>query len=160
MNIDAGGRYDFDFLIGKWKVRNRRLAERLKDSTDWQEFPANLEVRPILGGLGNADTFSADFPDGKKLEGTTVRVFNPKTQRWSLYWVDNRTCELQTPVVGKFIGSRGEFFANETFNGTPILVRFVWVKMPPMAAHWEQAFSVDAGKTWETNWQMEFVRDE
>jgi hypothetical protein len=27
------------------------------------------------------------------------------------------------------------------------------------SARWEQAFSADGGKIWETNWIMEFVRN-
>ena len=37
-------------------------------------------------------------------------------------------------------------------------MRFVW-KADPIAPRWEQFFSVDAGKTWESNWVMEFTRD-
>jgi len=157
---DSDGREDFNFLIGKWEVHNRRLVKRLDNCSDWQEFPATLKVHSILGGLGNFDEFSADYPDGKPLEGTTVRIFNPKAQTWSLHWVDNRTCQLQASIVGRFAGNRGEFFGDETFDGKPIRVRFVWVKTTPLSAHWEQAFSVDAGKTWETNWEMDFVRQE
>ena len=36
---DDGAR-DFDFLTGRWKVHNRRLCERLKGSTEWEEFEA------------------------------------------------------------------------------------------------------------------------
>ena len=31
---------DFDFLFGKWKIRNRKLRTRLKNSTEWTEFEA------------------------------------------------------------------------------------------------------------------------
>ena len=40
----------------------------------------------------------------------------------------------------------------------PIRVRFTWSKMTPASAHWEQAFSPDGGKTWETNWIMDMQR--
>ena len=48
---DTAGTRDFDFLIGRWKVRNRRLKERLKGSNAWEEFDATLEVRSILEGV-------------------------------------------------------------------------------------------------------------
>lgn len=152
------GRHDFDFLFGTWSVQNRRLARRLQGSTDWQSFEAREEVWPVLGGLGNMDRFQAIFPDGRPLEGMTLRFFDPSAQTWSLYWVDDRSGQLQPPLVGRFKGSRGEFFGEDTFDGRPIRVRFIWQVVSPTEAHWEQAFSVDAGRTWETNWTMRMTR--
>jgi hypothetical protein len=37
-------------------------------------------------------------------------------------------------------------------NGRAILVRFVISDVTPDSCHFEQAFSDDGGKTWETNW--------
>jgi hypothetical protein len=37
-------------------------------------------------------------------------------------------------------------------------VRFVWSQITATSARWEQAYSPEAGKTWETNWTMEFCR--
>jgi hypothetical protein len=39
-----------------------------------------------------------------------------------------------------------------------VTVRFLWTRAGGGAAHWEQAFSVDAGRTWEVNWTMAFER--
>jgi hypothetical protein len=52
--------HDFDFLFGRWKVHNRRLKERLAGSSEWEEFDALQECRPILGGMGNQDEFVTD----------------------------------------------------------------------------------------------------
>ena len=60
-------------------------------------------------------------------------------------------------VVGGFKNDVGTFYAEDTFNGKPIRVRFLWTNLATKP-HWEQAFSDDGGKTWETNWIMEFVR--
>ena len=38
MQTENDGRNDFDFLVGNWKMRHRRLKERLKGSTEWEEF--------------------------------------------------------------------------------------------------------------------------
>ncbi|MDX1388252.1 MAG: hypothetical protein R3344_03630 [Acidobacteriota bacterium] len=153
------GARDFDFLLGDWKIHNRRLTERLVGADTWDEFEATLSVRSILGGLGNVDEFRANW-NGKEVEASTLRVFNPSTAEWSLYWVDNLTAVVQPPVVGRFREGRGEFFAHDTHDGIAVLVRFIWSGISRMSAKWEQAFSTDEGKSWETNWTMEFTRIE
>ena len=55
MQMENDGRNDFDFLLGTWKVHHRTLAERLKGSTDWEEFDGDTVDRKILNGLGNMD---------------------------------------------------------------------------------------------------------
>jgi hypothetical protein len=49
----------------------------------------------------------------------------------------------------------GTFLAEDSLDGTPILVRFVW-DARATSPTWEQAFSADRGATWETNWRMTF----
>jgi len=159
MNEQTDGRHDFDFLFGNWRVDSRRLARRLQKCTEWQNLQAKNETRPVLGGLGNIDKFTATFPNGKPIEGMTLRFFDPQTKLWSIYWVDNWTCQLQPPVIGRFEGDRGEFYGDDTFKDKPIRVRFTWVKNGLGSAHWEQAFSEDGGKTWETNWEWEITRE-
>ncbi len=64
----------------------------------------------------------------------------------------------QNPVVGRFNGSIGEFFADDAFDGKKIRVRYTWTVRDKNNVQWAQAFSPDAGKSWETNWVMEFRR--
>ncbi len=151
------GAHDFDFFLGEWKTHNRRLKERLKGSKDWEEFEATDSVIPILDGLGDFDQYKATF-HGKKLEGMTLRLFNPATGEWSLYWASNLQSVLDKPMVGHFSGGKGEFYADDELDGKPIKVRFLWTDMTQNSAHWEQAFSADGGKTWETNWIMDMTR--
>ena len=151
------GARDFDFFLGEWKTHNRRLKERLKGSNEWEEFEATDSVKPILGGLGNFDEFKTVFR-GQPLEGVTLRLFDPATGEWSLYWADSREGVLQKPLVGRFTGGKGEFFADDEHEGTKIKVRFLWSHQGNDSAHWEQAFSTDGGKSWETNWTMDMTR--
>jgi hypothetical protein len=39
-------------------------------------------------------------------------------------------------------------------------VRYLWEVRSPKECHWEQAFSTDEGKTWETNWTIDSTRME
>src|SRR6185503_529368 len=148
---------DFDFLIGKWNIRNSRLKERLAGSTDWEEFDATSDAQLLPGSLGNMDVYSADaWRPG--FIGFTTRIYDPKAERWSIYWVDNARFAVDPPVVGSFCDGVGIFEGDDQHEGTPVRVRFTWTHPTPSTARWEQAFSADGGATWETNWIMNMAR--
>lgn len=46
---------DFDFIIGHWLVRHRRLEARLRGCTEWYEFEGRSTTHKILGGFGNVE---------------------------------------------------------------------------------------------------------
>ena len=154
---ESDGSHDFDFLLGRWHVQNRRLLLRLKGSDEWEQFDATLEVRSILGGLGNIDEFVTD-QWGPRFVGMSLRLYNPQTRLWSIYWVDNRAGVLLPPVVGSFTNGAGRFEGPEEHDSQPVIARFTWSEITGSNAHWEQAFSPDSGRTWETNWIMQFHR--
>src|SRR5262249_897448 len=125
---------------------------------EWYEFDSTIVARPVWGGKANMDEFEGDAPTGH-IEGMTIRTYNPKTHEWSLYWANQANGEISMPpTVGKFVNGRGEFFDMENWNGRTILVRYTWLVPTANTTHWEQAFSVDGGKTWETNWVIEAER--
>lgn len=147
---------DFDFLFGSWSVRNRYLVGRLRGSSEWIEFPAAAQAWPLLDGMGNVDTYAA-VRDGQVVHGTTLRLFDPQTREWSLYWADTiRAGVLYPPMIGRFDGDTGTFFGDEEVDGQRVQCRFLWTRGD--SPRWEQAFSNDGGRTWETNWIMEFTR--
>jgi hypothetical protein len=151
------GQKDFDFLIGTWKVHNRRLRERLKGSTTWDEFEATVVARHLWGGLANVDEYDGAGPAGR-IQGMTLRLYDPRSRQWSLYWANAANGRLDVPMVGSFENGRGEFYDQELFEGRSIFVRFIWSDITPASCRWAQAFSADGGKTWETNWVMDFTR--
>lgn len=149
---------DFDFLVGHWTVRHRRLKERLASCTEWEEFGGTCSLRPILDGQANVDDNLLDMPSGT-YRAASIRAYDPATRRWSIWWLDSRhPHDLGTPVVGAFKDGTGTFFADDVLNGQPIRVRFLWTDITPSSARWQQAFSNDGGATWETNWIMDFQR--
>lgn len=150
------GSHDFDFWFGRWHVGNERLKQRLANSTDWERFEATMECRPILDGLGNIDDFVTGWSGG--YVGMTLRLYDVARREWSLYWSSNRTGVLEPPVVGHFENGVGTFFGRDVHEGKPVLVRFLWSQISRDGALWQQAFSVDEGKTWETNWIMHMTR--
>lgn len=156
--VASDGARDFDFLMGRWKVHNRRLRERLRGSTEWDEFAATNVSRPLPGGLGNQDEYRTDHWPG--FIGMALRLFDPATKRWAIYWADSVRGILEPPVFGGFRDGTGMFEGVDTFEGRPIRVRFIWSRVHTGAPRWEQAFSDDDGRTWETNWTMDFARAE
>ncbi|MFC7583027.1 hypothetical protein ACFQYP_03885 [Nonomuraea antimicrobica] len=147
---------DFDFLAGHWNVANRRLIKPLSGSAEWEEFPGFSVATRHFGGAASFDEI--EFPT-KGFNGLTVRVFNEETRQWSIYWGSSATGALDTsPMVGAFDGNRGEFRGEEVCAGRRVPCRFVWTVIGPDSARWEQAFSDDGGRTWETNWTMDLTR--
>jgi hypothetical protein len=145
---------DFDFLVGKWKMHNRHLNKRLENCKDWTEFDSFSENSKILGDTADMDIYSTtEFPgqEGKRFEGLTLRLFNPKTRLWSLYWVASNSGVMDPPVVGSFENNVGHFFCRDTFKGKPIIMMFRWDARNKNRPAWGQAFSADNGKTWEWN---------
>ena len=49
---------DFDFFVGSWEARNRRLTKPLADCDVWDEFGSTSECWSVFGGAGNIDELS------------------------------------------------------------------------------------------------------
>jgi hypothetical protein len=152
---------DFDFYTGIWDITNRRRSDFLEETsfieeaTEWEEFPAVSRASRHFEGGANFDEI--EFPT-RGFGGLTLRLYDPERDEWSLYWVNSRTGKLTSPIVGRFVDGRGEFYGDDTVAGRDVRVRFIWSGITATSAHWEQAFSVDGGKTWLTNWIMESTR--
>lgn len=145
------GQRDFDFEFGSWRTHVRRLRNPLSGSTDWVDYEGTSVVHPLLGGRANLVELSIAGAAGR-IEGVSLRLYNPETKRWSLHYAGIASGALTAPVVGAFESGRGEFFGEDTLNGRPIRVRFVISDIDAHSARFEQAFSADGGRTWEVNW--------
>lgn len=148
---------DFDFYIGKWRIKNRKLKSRLTNCNEWIEFEATQTDYKALNGLANMDHFYATL-NGKPFEGMTVRLFDPKTRLWSIYWADSNTGRLDKPVVGSFEKNIGLFYTTDVHEGKEIIMLFQWDKTDKDNPVWSQAYSADKGLSWEWNWHMYMSR--
>ena len=154
----AAHAHDWDWLVGKWNVKHRRLKGRLEGSTTWEVFDGSCEMRRMLDGFGNVDDNVLELPGGT-YRAMGIRAFDPATRRWAIWWLDSRTpAVIEPPVFGAFKNGIGTFMGDDTFKGKPVKVRFQWSEITARSALWEQAFSPDGGHTWETNWVMRFER--
>jgi hypothetical protein len=152
---------NFNFLIGKWNVINKRLKERLNNSNEWITFSAQMETKSILNGLALMDEMKTDY-FGEEFIGLSIRMLNPKSNEWTIYWADTANPELflKEQVSGKFNNGIGEFYGKEIFNGKEVKLRFVWKKELANTAQWEQAYFDEKNDSWEINWTMTFTNIE
>lgn len=143
--------HDFDYLVGNWKLHNRRLKSRLTGSHEWTDrFESRVEMRQILNGVGNIDKYTENM-DGKPYEGVALRLFDKRTRLWRIYWADSNSGYLDAGLAGSFENNVGHFFARDKYRGRDIICVFRWDVRNPELPIWSQAFSVDEGKTWEWN---------
>ena len=152
------GQHDFDFEIGRWKTHLKRLARPLSGSSTWVEYNGTTVVKKVWEGRANLVELEVDGPAGH-IEGLSLRLYNPIARQWSLNFSNSKLGTLSTPTIGEFKDSRGEFYGQDTLaDGRAILVRFVITCASPDHCHFEQAFSDDGAKSWETNWIADDTR--
>jgi hypothetical protein len=151
------GQHDFDFVIGAWKTHVSRLVHPLTGEGKWIVFDGDVVTRKVWNGLANLEEIDVDEPTGRN-QHLTLRLYNPQTHEWSLNGTNINDGVLDPPLIGKFENGRGEFFDHEQFKGRTIMVRDVFSAITANSHHFEQSFSTDEGKTWETNWIATLTR--
>jgi len=157
------GSHDFDFLYGTWLMHNWRQRKPLSGSQIWATFDATDKCEPLPGGLGNEDVMRTDQFFKKGFVGLTIRLYDPATGLWKLYWVDNMNShgDAGQPNIGKFNGNVGIFDEKLTYHGKPTIDRYTWTKFgkgAKVAAHFEESMSQDGGKTWEVIFKNDLIR--
>ena len=142
---------DFDWEIGAWQTHVRVLAAPLTGSDEWVEFDGTTVVTAASAGRANLAELDIAGPGGR-IEGLSLRLYEPASGQWSINWVNARNGLLTAPVTGAFRDGRGEFYGEDRIGGRMVLVRFVIDDVTDDSARFEQAYSVDGGRTWEVNW--------
>lgn len=153
-NVRSGA-HDFDFEFGNWRVHHRTK----RPSGEWVEFDGTSSDRGLNDGSSNVEENTFHRPGGDT-QGIALRTYDSKTASWAIWWVDSRDphAALDPPVKGRFVDGIGTFYSDGLINGKQTRTRYTWSHITPTSARWEQAFSQDEGKTWDTNWIMEFKR--
>jgi hypothetical protein len=150
----------FDFEVGTWNVRMRRrtLDADLRPVDDWEAFDATVEMRQIMGGLGNVEDVTMYTARGV-MRAAGSRFYNPRTKEWHIYWSREGDGVWQPPMVGGFAVENGMLIVNdELYEGKPVRTCYMWRDVHTERPYWEQNFSNDGGTTWTCNWTMEFSR--
>src|SRR5262249_52452816 len=100
MDTAHDGQKDFDFLIGSWKVRNRRPRPRPGGARGWHESEAPVTARPVGGALAKGDEWGA-LPPWGPTGGLTVRLYDPPPRQWRLHWANRANGIFDAPMVGR-----------------------------------------------------------
>lgn len=154
----ASHQHDFDFEFGRWHAVLKRLVHPLSGSHQWTTYSGTSSIRGLWGGRGNVGEFDVSGKAGH-IVGSSIRIYNPQTHLWSIYWANADGAPITTPMIGNFHDGRGEFYDHETFANKQIRARFIFSNLTKDSFRLEQSFSADDGKTWEANWITDFTRD-
>ena len=147
------GQHNFDWEFGTWSTRVRVLRNPLSGETpEWATYEGTSVVKPLMGGRANFVELSVKGSAGA-IEGGALRLYNPRAQQWSLNYASLSNGLLTAPLFGAFDrNGRGVFVGQDQVDGRTILVRFVITRPSAETARFEQSYSADGGRTWETNW--------
>ena len=146
------GEHDFDWEIGTWRTSVRVLADPLSDTEDqWLRFKGTSVVKQLLDQRANVVELDVSGPAGR-IQALNFRLYESGTDRWSSTFANLRDGLITPSVYGTFDHGVATFYGKDQLGGRPIDVRFVITRRGPDRARFEQAYSDDAGETWETNW--------
>lgn len=153
----ADGRHDFDFNLGVWKTHIARVLHPFSGSTESVEINGTVTVRKVWDGRAQLEEIEADGPKGH-WESLTLFLYNPQSHQWTVNFANSSDGTLSEPAIGEFRNGRGEFYDQEMINGKATLVRVVWSDITRDGHRFEQAFSRDGGRTWESNFSAMLSR--
>ena len=126
---------DFDFLIGEWTVRHRRLKRRLASDSEWIEFAGPASVHRRSAGWGNLDECEIAACQARirgRRCGCSIRG-PPSGPHGG--WTAGTLPD--PPMIGTFENGRGLFYGDDTFESTPGSLHLT--SPPDDQCRWEQA---------------------
>jgi len=146
----------FDFWLGEWDVKLRTL----QGDNSWEDSrTARAKIYRILDGRAILELWD-ETRAANPIRGYSLRFFDPAKEKWRLFlnWpAINRSGT--TTLSGTFRHGRGEFYSSQTSaDGITTLSRYTFSDISSDRLRWDDGFSDDGGRTWRSNWIMEFSR--
>ena len=99
------GQHDFDWEIGTWKTRLKRLKGPLTGSTTWLEYEGTTVVSKVWEGRANLVELQVQGPAGA-IEALSLRLYNPESRQWSLNFSNSRTGTRLSAGTNEMIASQ------------------------------------------------------
>jgi len=139
----------FDFWIGKWEAYNLK-GQKAGDS----------KVELILDSCIILENWtSAAVIKGLRYAGKSYNTYNAVTQKWQQYWVDN-TGGVTEYFNGNYENNK---MTLQTANvkqpdGSFKIQKMTFFNLAPDKVRQLGESSVDEGKTWKTDFDLEYRR--
>ena len=147
-------------LVGDWNAQ----------VVDYRETPARhlsgeVHVDWILEGRAIQDVWIAPArgdrkpgaaPSGINWYGTTLRIYDPKSDSWRISWF-NPQDGTEVRLLGRVVGE--EIVQEGTLDGD-IPVRWIFSELEARSCRWRCEISSDERKTWKTIISAELERAE
>jgi hypothetical protein len=140
--------HDFDFALGTWNSEISYLSDPF--SSRRVTTRGRMNARELWGGRADLEEIEARAPQGA-FQGLTLRLYDPHTRQWILYWANSDDGILHEPLIGEFKGGRGVFYGQNTYSGRVVFVRSVYFDIKPDSYRFAQGLSDDGGKDWRTD---------
>jgi len=147
--VDTG----FGCLIGTWHVVNNR---RTQDGA-YETFEGTWKVTGHLDGGAIFEDYEGVLPDGRTWKVCGIWVLDREAAQWSHVYFTNLRAPDLAPLVGTISDGKGELFAVEDTDTGTVHVRFSY-DIGANTGRWNQALSVDGGRTWDVNWTQTYTR--
>ncbi len=143
----------FDFWIGTWDVNLKVLQSDLSWKSHAQ---AEAQIFRILNGKAILELWSAGE---KSIIGQSIRYYNPEKDKWDLFlnWPGKERSGTGA-MEGAFHHGRSEFFVERARDSIQTIERYTFSDISYERLRWDDGYSTDGGKTWRSNWIMEFHR--
>ena len=153
---DAPGARAFDFWLGGWNV-----DQRIRAGDAYERYPATDRVTPTRHGCVVAEAWrgTVRFPwaamqEPTALHGASLRLFDPRSGDWTLFWIDDRSGRFGRPFTGRFEGRTGDFFQDTATGAAPS--RRIRFRDRGRTVDWELAVRTGP-EGWTPIWTMRFT---
>lgn len=154
--IDTVKQRQFDFWIGAWDV-NLRIKQ--PDNTWLDQVKSIAHIYPILNGQAILELWNETSSENG-IKGYSLRYFREDLDVWEL-WLNwpRKNRSSNGFLRGQFRHNRGDFYSKQMQgDSTTLISRYSFNDITPVSLRWDDSYSKDDGKTWTSNWIMEFSR--
>ena len=137
----------FDFWIGTWDLEWTDAQGKTQKGTN--------TISKILNGCVVEENFNGG---GSPIYlGKSHSMFDSQSGKWRQTWVDNGGAYLD--FIGEFKDGKMTLWREFTAqNGKKIMQRMIFSNIQKDLLEWNWESSNDEGKTWKTNWKLNYKR--
>lgn len=132
---------EFDFWLGSWRARweGGEGTNTITREFDGKVVVERFEGRPSM-----------------ELTGYSVSVFDAEADLWRQTWVDDQGSYFA--LTGGTAGDTFVLRVSTVRGGVPVELRMVFYEIGVDSFRWLWERSVDAGATWSTAWEIDYMR--